>query len=194
MDWPTAAAPTGLLLTKGLDAGGALQWLGHWPIARVASERAAALALVLAAALLAAALLTAALLTAALLTMVLTNDVDLFVVVPLALGSCRISHMPATNLVVFEALARRPAAAVGPAARQRLVGAAALVAPPLGRQAFGQQMPLAGEEAVAVLPAFVAALHPVRPPGLQPGQHQRQHPGLAPVALDAHQPPVGLHV
>ncbi len=91
VDWPTIAALAGLLLlTKGVEASGALQRLGHWLIERVTSERAAALGLVAAAAL---------------LSMVLTNDVALFVVVPLTLGLARIAHLPSTRLVVFEALA-----------------------------------------------------------------------------------------
>ncbi len=91
VDWPTIAALTGLLLlTKGVEASGALQRLGHWLIERVTSERAAALGLVVAAAL---------------LSMVLTNDVALFVVVPLTIGLARIAHLPSTRLVVFEALA-----------------------------------------------------------------------------------------
>ena len=91
VDWPTIAALAGLLLlTKGMEASGALQRLGHWLLERVSSERAAALGLVVAAAL---------------LSMVLTNDVALFVVVPLTLGLARIAHLPSTRLVVFEALA-----------------------------------------------------------------------------------------
>ena len=91
VDWPTIGALAGLLLlTKGVEASGALQRLGHWLIARVRSERSAALGLVAGAAL---------------LSMVLTNDVALFVVVPLTLGLARIAHLPATRLIVFEALA-----------------------------------------------------------------------------------------
>ena len=91
VDWPTIAALTGLLvLTKGLEVSGAMHWLGRRLIGLMATERAAALWLVVAAAL---------------LSTVLTNDVALFVVVPLTLGVCRITHMPATRLIVFEALA-----------------------------------------------------------------------------------------
>ncbi|HEV2219547.1 MAG TPA: SLC13 family permease [Casimicrobiaceae bacterium] len=91
VDWPTIATLAGLLLlTKGVEASGALQRTGHWLIGRVTSERAAALGLVVAAAL---------------LSMALTNDVALFVVVPLTLGLARIAHLPSTRLVVFEALA-----------------------------------------------------------------------------------------
>jgi di/tricarboxylate transporter len=91
VDWPTMAALTGLLvLTKGLESSGALHRLGTWLVGFMATERATALCLVLAAALLAT---------------VLTNDVALFVVVPLTLGVCRVTGMAATRLIIFEALA-----------------------------------------------------------------------------------------
>lgn len=100
VDWPTIAALTGLLLlTKGLEVSGALHRLGDALIDLMATERAAALCLVLAAAL---------------LSTVLTNDVALFVVVPLTLGVCRITKMPATKLIVFEALAVNAGSALTP--------------------------------------------------------------------------------
>lgn len=100
VDWPTIAALTGLLLlTKGVENSGVLHRLGHWAIARVNTQRSAALCLVLAAAL---------------LSTLLTNDVALFVVVPLTLGVCRIARLPATRLVVFEALAVNAGSALTP--------------------------------------------------------------------------------
>lgn len=100
VDWPTIAALTGLLLlTKGLEVSGALHRLGHWLVRWMATERAAALSLVLAAVL---------------LSTVLTNDVALFVVVPLTLGVCRLTKMPATKLIVFEALAVNAGSALTP--------------------------------------------------------------------------------
>ncbi len=91
IDWPTIGTLAGLLLlTQGVDASGALQRLGRWLLERVGSERSAALGLVVAAAL---------------LSMLLTNDVALFIVIPLTLGLCRIAHLPSTRLIVFEALA-----------------------------------------------------------------------------------------
>ena len=91
VDWPTIAALAGLLaLTKGLELSGALAWLGHRLIAAMATERRAALVLVLASTL---------------LSTVLTNDVALFVVVPLTLGVCKLTGMAAARLIVFEALA-----------------------------------------------------------------------------------------
>lgn len=91
VDWPTIAALTGLLvLTKAVERSGALNVAGRWLIERTATRRLAALALVAATAL---------------LSMLLTNDVSLFVMVPLTLSMCRIARMPATRLVIFEALA-----------------------------------------------------------------------------------------
>lgn len=91
VDWPTIAALCGLLLlTKAVESSGALHVAGHWLIERTATRRIAALGLVAATAL---------------LSMLLTNDVSLFVMVPLTLSMCRIARMPATRLVVFEALA-----------------------------------------------------------------------------------------
>jgi di/tricarboxylate transporter len=100
VDGPTLAALTGLLLlTKGLELSGILHWLGHRLVAAMPSERAVALALVLAAAV---------------LSTVLTNDVALFVVVPLTLGVGRIATLPVTKLIVFEALAVNVGSALTP--------------------------------------------------------------------------------
>jgi di/tricarboxylate transporter len=100
VDWPTIGALAGLLaLTKGLELSGAMGWLGHRLVGAMATERAAALCLVLASAL---------------LSTVLTNDVALFIVVPLTLGVCRITSMPATRLIVFEALAVNAGSALTP--------------------------------------------------------------------------------
>ena len=100
VDWPTVAALTGLLaLTRALEASGALARLGHWLTGWMATERRAALSLVAAAAL---------------LSTVLTNDVALFVVVPLTLGVCRITGMPVGKLVIFEALSVNAGSALSP--------------------------------------------------------------------------------
>ncbi len=100
VDWPTIAALTGLLaLTRGVETSGALHRLGHWLVGTMSSERTAALGLVTAAAA---------------LSTVLTNDVALFVIVPLTLGICRITPLPTTRLVVFEALAVNAGSALTP--------------------------------------------------------------------------------
>ncbi|WP_426191137.1 SLC13 family permease [Massilia sp. DWR3-1-1] len=100
VDWPTIAALTGLLaLTQGLELSGVLAWLGRRLVAVMATERRAALLLVA---------------SALLLSTVLTNDVALFVVVPLTLGMCKLTGMPAARLVVFEALAVNAGSALTP--------------------------------------------------------------------------------
>jgi di/tricarboxylate transporter len=100
VDWPTIAALTGLLaLTNGLEVSGSLHWLGHRLMGFMATERTTALCLVPAAAM---------------LSMLLTNDVALFVLVPLTLGVCRITKTPATRLIIFEALAVNAGSALTP--------------------------------------------------------------------------------
>lgn len=100
VDWPTMAALTALLaLTQAVESSGALSRLGRWLVARLSTERVAAMGLVTASAL---------------LSTLLTNDVALFVIVPLTLGLCRISSLPATKLIVFEALAVNAGSALTP--------------------------------------------------------------------------------
>jgi Na+/H+ antiporter NhaD/arsenite permease-like protein len=100
IDWPTLQALTGLLvLTRGIEHSGALQHAARALLARVRSLRQLALLLVS--------------LSAALST-VLTNDVSLFLVVPLTLGIARIAEVPLTRLVIFEALAVNAGSALTP--------------------------------------------------------------------------------
>jgi Na+/H+ antiporter NhaD/arsenite permease-like protein len=91
LDLPTLAGLCGLLiLTEGVRASGHVQRFALHLVARLRDVRALAFALVLLAATLAT---------------VLTNDVALFLVVPLTLAIDRIAHIPRQRLVVFEALA-----------------------------------------------------------------------------------------
>lgn len=91
VDWPTIAALAGLLLlTTGLEECGFLQRSAFELVTRMHSERHLALFLVLASALLAC---------------VLTNDIALFIVVPLTLGLRGMARLPTSRLVIFEALA-----------------------------------------------------------------------------------------
>ncbi len=91
VDWSTILTLTGLLLlTKGIELSGYLDHLGHRIIGRLRTRRALALFLVAAAAL---------------LSMLLTNDVALFIVVPLTLGMRRVAGLPLARLVIFQALA-----------------------------------------------------------------------------------------
>ncbi|HTD06221.1 SLC13 family permease [Undibacterium sp.] len=100
VDWPTIGALTGLLvLTKGLELSGSLHRFGQHLIGLMATERAMAVCLVI---------------TAAILSTVLTNDVALFVIVPLTVGVCRIAKLPTIRLIVFEALAVNAGSALTP--------------------------------------------------------------------------------
>ncbi|WP_415914065.1 SLC13 family permease [Paraburkholderia sp. J12] len=91
VDWQTVMTLAGLLiLTKAIEYSGLLTWLAHRLVRRIHSERALALFLVA----LAAALAT-----------VVTNDVALFVVVPLVLSLHRLTPLPLRQLVIVIALA-----------------------------------------------------------------------------------------
>ncbi|HJP97143.1 MAG TPA: SLC13 family permease [Rhodanobacteraceae bacterium] len=91
LDLPTLAGLTGLLiLTGGVRASGHVQRFALRLVERLHSVRMLALVLVG--------------MSAALAT-VLTNDVALFLVVPLTLAIDRVAHVPRQRLVVFEALA-----------------------------------------------------------------------------------------
>lgn len=100
VDWPTIAALTGLLvITKGVELSGYLHHLGKRLILRMPTDRAMAVFLVL---------------TTALLSMLLTNDVALFIVVPLTVGLRAVSTVPVTRLVVFEAFAANAGSTLTP--------------------------------------------------------------------------------
>lgn len=91
LDLPTLAALCGLLiLTQGVRISGHVQRFALHMVTRLHGVRALAFVLVL----LAAALAT-----------VLTNDVALFLIVPLTLAIDRIARIPRQRLVIFEALA-----------------------------------------------------------------------------------------
>ncbi|WP_293760654.1 SLC13 family permease [uncultured Aquitalea sp.] len=91
VDWPTLATLSGLLLlTQCVQQSGYLDHLGRQILNRLRHERALALFLISAAAA---------------LSTVLTNDVALFVVVPLTLGLAGVPGLPVGRLVIFEALA-----------------------------------------------------------------------------------------
>ena len=100
VDWPTIAAMTGLLvLTKGVELSGYLHHLGRRLILRMRTDRAVAILLVL---------------IAAMLSTLLTNDVALFIVVPLTVGLHAVSTVPVTRLIVFEAFAVNAGSALTP--------------------------------------------------------------------------------
>ncbi|MEO9061131.1 MAG: SLC13 family permease [Nitrosospira sp.] len=100
VNWQTIAALTGLLvLTKGVEFSGYLHHLGKRLILRMPTDRAMAMFLVLAEAL---------------LSTLLTNDVALFIVVPLTVSLRAVSTVPVTRLVVFEAMAVNAGSALTP--------------------------------------------------------------------------------
>lgn len=91
IDGPTVATLAGLLmLTRALELSGFLNWLAQRIVRRVHTERALALLL---------------LGFAALLSMWLTNDVALFVVIPLLVSLHALAPLPFKRLVIFSALA-----------------------------------------------------------------------------------------
>ncbi|WP_194714196.1 SLC13 family permease [Noviherbaspirillum soli] len=99
VDWRTVGTLLGLLiLTKGIELSGWLPHLARRLVALMSSERLLALLLVAS--------------TAALAT-VLTNDVALFVIVPLTL-TLRDTGLPLTRLIVFEALAANAGSVLTP--------------------------------------------------------------------------------
>nr|WP_314626267.1 SLC13 family permease [uncultured Noviherbaspirillum sp.] len=99
VDWRTIATLAGLLaLTKGVELSGYLPRLAQRLVAAMPTERRLAVFLVLATALLAT---------------VLTNDVALFVMVPLTL-TLKNSGVPLTRLIVFEALAANAGSVLTP--------------------------------------------------------------------------------
>ncbi|MBR8144144.1 anion permease [Burkholderia sp. AU19243] len=91
VDWQTVATLAGLLmLTKALELSGCLMWLAHRIVHHVHSERGLAMLLVV---------------FSAVLSMWLTNDVALFVVVPLMVSLRALTPLPFRRLVIVVALA-----------------------------------------------------------------------------------------
>ncbi|WP_207888597.1 SLC13 family permease, partial [Pseudomonas sp. 30_B] len=91
VDWQTVATLAGLLmLTKALELSGFLMWLAHRIVHRGRSERALAALLVV---------------FAAAVSVWLTNDVALFVVIPLVLSLRELTPLPFKRLVIYIALA-----------------------------------------------------------------------------------------
>jgi Na+/H+ antiporter NhaD/arsenite permease-like protein len=98
--WQTLGVLAGLMvLSRGLEDSGYLLDAGAWLLVRLHSERRLAIVLVLLAAALSA---------------VVTNDVTLFIVVPLTLGLTSAARLPIGRLVVFEALAVNAGSALSP--------------------------------------------------------------------------------
>lgn len=91
IDWHTIITLSGLMmLTKGVELSGYFDVLGRRMVKGFASERQLALFMVFGAAL---------------LSTFLTNDVALFIVVPLTITLKKLCGIPVTRLIIFEALA-----------------------------------------------------------------------------------------
>lgn len=91
VDWPTIITLCGLLmLTKGIEASGYFDVVGRRLVRHFHHQRSLALFLTFAAAL---------------LSTFLTNDVALFILVPLTLSLRRYAALPVSRLIIFEALA-----------------------------------------------------------------------------------------
>ncbi|WP_199489441.1 SLC13 family permease [Pseudotabrizicola alkalilacus] len=100
VDWKTVAALAGLMvLSRGLEVSGLIDRSGRWIIGQIGSLRGLAFALVVFAAALSA---------------VVTNDVALFVTVPLTVGLARMVDLPLGRLVIFQALAVNAGSALSP--------------------------------------------------------------------------------
>ncbi|CAI0734895.1 SLC13 family permease [Serratia quinivorans] len=91
IDWRTIITLLGLmLLTKGVEVSGYFDFIGRKIVNTLHSERRLALFLVFAAAL---------------LSSFLTNDVALFIVIPLTITLKKLSSLPISRLIIFQALA-----------------------------------------------------------------------------------------
>ncbi len=100
VDWQTIGALAGLLaITQGVEKSGMLQATAQRLLGNVTNLRSLAL------------LLTAA---AALLSALVTNDVSLFLLVPLTRVLASQAHLPLARLVVLEALAVNAGSALTP--------------------------------------------------------------------------------
>lgn len=100
VDWKTVGALAGLMvLSRGLEVSGYLSLAGQWLLTHLHSERLLATSLILFSALLSA---------------VITNDVALFIVVPLILSLRRLANLPVGRLIIFVALAVNAGSAISP--------------------------------------------------------------------------------
>lgn len=100
VDWTTITALAALmLLSRGLEDSGYLTRFAAWLLRQEHSQRQLAVVLVAFAALLSA---------------VITNDVALFVLVPICLSLARLSGLPVGRLIIFLALAVNAGSSISP--------------------------------------------------------------------------------
>src|SRR5699024_12787215 len=105
--WQTIITLSGLmLLTKGVELSGYFDVLGRKMVRRFATERRLAMFMVLAAAL---------------LSTFLTNDVALFIVVPLTITLKRLCEIPVNRMIIFEALAVNAGSILTPIDNQQII-------------------------------------------------------------------------
>ncbi|AOJ70991.1 MULTISPECIES: SLC13 family permease [Burkholderia] len=187
VDWQTVATLAGLLmLTKALELSGFLMWLAHRIVHRVRSERALAALLVV---------------FAAALSVWLTNDVALFVVIPLVLSLRELTPLPFKRLVIYIALAVNAGAIATPLGNPQN-----LFLWQLSGVSFGRFVIALGPLALvlmALLLAMTACAFDGRPLDLSKDRAERpvdRTHAFAAVAMfagfvllaDAHRAPVGL--
>jgi len=152
IDWSTILTLSGLLiLARGLEYSGMLDQLARAMMTHLKQLRSLAIFLVL---------------TAALLSTLLTNDIALFVVVPLTLGLRHLAVLPISRLIVFEALAVNAGSLLSPIGNPQNI----LLWQQSGLSFWGftgQMLPLAGLCMLGLLgltvwsfPAQTVALHP----------------------------------
>jgi Na+/H+ antiporter NhaD/arsenite permease-like protein len=160
LDLPTLAGLCGLLiLTEGVRKSGQVQRFALHLVAQLHDARTLAFVLVL----LAAALST-----------VLTNDVALFLVVPLTLAIDRIARIPRQRLVIFEALAVNAGSTFSPIGNPQNL----LLWQHSGLGFFGYVAALApiGAVLLVVLLAMCALAFPAKP--LQLDEERVEHASL----------------
>ncbi|MDM0010842.1 SLC13 family permease [Variovorax sp. J22P168] len=161
VDWQTIGALAGLLaITQGVERSGMLQATAARLLARTSSLRG--LAMLLAA-------------SAALLSALVTNDVSLFLLVPLTRVLATQAHLPLARLVVIEALAVNAGSALTPIGNpqnlflwhrsgESFFGFVAMMAPTVGVMLFWLFVAvwfLMPREPIALKPSADAA--PVQP-------------------------------
>ncbi len=100
IDWDTMACLTGLLvITTGLGVSGVFDRFSFWLLKRVKTEKGLAVTLVF---------------MTAFLSMFVTNDIALFITVPLTVSLQRRLNNPLTKLIIFEAIAANVGSALTP--------------------------------------------------------------------------------
>lgn len=100
IEWTTLSALTGLLLlSRGLEFSGYITLLARKLISRLTTQRQLACLLILLAAFLSA---------------IITNDVALFITLPLTLVLARLTPLPLARLAIFQALAVNAGSSISP--------------------------------------------------------------------------------